>query len=267
MNNFIFDLFILHKAAKIKAIETKTQAEMDQGTFELKGSMFSMTVMKLFNHTDSFVPELKATKEKAPLFFRQMPIIVDLRSIKTPADELDLQALIDCLKEQEFVPVGIKSATPELAKRAKKLGLGIFNPEKTQSLQKDEKTEAVPAPQNDLKSSAKANKKNSGPCKIIKTPIRSGQQVYAADCDIIALNTISHGSEIIADGSITVLGALRGRAMAGVRGDEAIISCHSLEAELVSINGVYLLAEQLEPYHKKNVVITLDGDNLQIKEL
>lgn len=236
---------------------------MTQHNFELKGSMFSMTVMKLFNHGESFDHDLKTTVEKAPLFFRQMPIIVDLRSIKVPADTLDLAKLITDLKNHEFVPVGIKSATPEVAKRAKALGLGIFNPEKTQSL--EQKTIA------EVTATDKEPAQNDSPTprssKILKTPIRSGQQIYAAGSDLIALNTISHGAEIISDGSIIVLGPLRGRAMAGVHGQDAIISCHSLEAELVSINGVYLLSEQFEAYHKKNVVITLEDDNLTIREI
>jgi len=80
---------------------------------------------------------------------------------------------------------------------------------------------------------------------IIDKPLRSGQQVYARGADAVLLAVASAGSEVIADGSVHVYAPLRGRALAGARGDtEARIFTTSFEAELVSIAGVYRTFEQ-----------------------
>ena len=83
--------------------------------------------------------------------------------------------------------------------------------------------------------------------KIVTEPVRSGQQIYAPDGDLIVINQVSPGSELLADGSIHIYGPLRGRALAGVNGNtEARIFCHSLEAELVSVAGSFKVSEDIE---------------------
>jgi septum site-determining protein MinC len=111
--------------------------------------------------------------------------------------------------------------------------------------------EAANEPDSDIASSTAAtdrsDKLESIPTKIIYQPVRSGQQIYAKGGDLIILAAVSPGAEILADGNIHVYGALRGRALAGVRGDtRARIFCHSLEAELVSIAGHYKISEDLQ---------------------
>jgi septum site-determining protein MinC len=105
--------------------------------------------------------------------------------------------------------------------------------------------------------------------RIVNHPIRSGQQIYAAEGDLIVLGTVSAGAEVIADGNIHVYGVLRGRALAGVKGDvEARIFCHSLEAELISIMGRYRISEQIDPTDRgKAVQIHLAEDRLVIEPL
>ena len=59
------------------------------------------------------------------------------------------------------------------------------------------------------------------------------------------MSSVSEGAEILADGNIHIYGTLRGRALAGVKGNkEARIFCHKLEAELVSIAGIYTTREE-----------------------
>ncbi|MBR9911749.1 MAG: septum site-determining protein MinC, partial [Gammaproteobacteria bacterium] len=105
--------------------------------------------------------------------------------------------------------------------------------------------------------------------KIITTPIRSGQQVYAAGGDLIVLAAVSTGAEVLADGNIHIYGALRGRALAGVRGDtSARIFCQSLEAELISIAGDFKLHEDFRgQWWKKPVQVSLTDDILAIEAL
>jgi septum site-determining protein MinC len=104
---------------------------------------------------------------------------------------------------------------------------------------------------------------------VVHRPVRSGQQTYAEGADLILLTQVSEGAEVLADGHIHVYGALRGRALAGVRGDEtARIFCQSLEAELVSIAGNFLLQDGFPPeLLKKPVQIYLDGESLRIELL
>jgi septum site-determining protein MinC len=105
--------------------------------------------------------------------------------------------------------------------------------------------------------------------KIVRTPVRSGQQVYASGGDLIVLAQVSAGAEILADGNIHVYAPLRGRALAGVRGNtDALIFCQSLEAELVSIAGQYKLSEDLQGlWWKKAAQISLQDEKLNIDEL
>jgi septum site-determining protein MinC len=105
--------------------------------------------------------------------------------------------------------------------------------------------------------------------RVITRPVRSGQQIYAEGADLIVLSQVSEGAEVLADGHIHVYGALRGRALAGVRGDEtARIFCQSMEAELVSVAGNFLLRDSFSvDVMKKTVQIYLEGESLCIERL
>jgi septum site-determining protein MinC len=104
---------------------------------------------------------------------------------------------------------------------------------------------------------------------MIKHPIRSGQQVYAKRRDLIILSQTSAGSEVMADGSIHVYGPLRGRVLAGVKGDKtACIFCRSLEAELIVIAGCYQLLDESDTNLKgKPAMIRLENDKLIIESI
>ena len=78
------------------------------------------------------------------------------------------------------------------------------------------------------------------------------------------VGAVQSGAEIVAGGSITVHGALRGRAIAGVSGHgKARIFCRRFEAEFLAIDGRYLAADALDPkLHGKPVQAELEGDRL-----
>ncbi|MGH1374376.1 MAG: septum site-determining protein MinC [Cellvibrionaceae bacterium] len=113
------------------------------------------------------------------------------------------------------------------------------------------------------------NPSHDNACKIISTPVRSGQQIYAAGGDLIVLAPVSAGAELLADGNIHVYGALRGRALAGVKGNtKARVFCQSQEAELISIAGCFMVDEDLRSDHWKQAVqVTLSEDRLTIQSL
>jgi septum site-determining protein MinC len=102
-----------------------------------------------------------------------------------------------------------------------------------------------------------------------RTPVRSGQQLYADNRDLTVLSTVGAGAEVIADGSIHVYGALRGRALAGAQGNtDARIFCREFHAELVAIAGHYKVIEEVpKELRGKAVQIWLDQEELKIAAL
>jgi septum site-determining protein MinC len=111
---------------------------------------------------------------------------------------------------------------------------------------------------------------SAAPTMVIKGPLRSGQRVYARNSDLIVMGVVSRGAEVIADGNIHIYGPLRGKAMAGARGDVAArIFTTGFDAELVAIAGIYRVIDtKLSPeLHQKPVVIQLEKDALLINAL
>lgn len=107
------------------------------------------------------------------------------------------------------------------------------------------------------------------PSKVVTKPVRSGQQVYAEGADLILMASVSEGAEVLADGHIHVYGTLRGRALAGVKGDtDARIFCQQLEAELVSVAGQFVLSDKIrESCWKKPAQIYLRDESIKIEEI
>jgi len=105
---------------------------------------------------------------------------------------------------------------------------------------------------------------------VINRPLRSGQRVYARNTDLIVIGVVSRGAEVIADGNIHVYGPLRGKAMAGARGDtSARIFTTQLDPELVAVAGVYRVIETgLDAgVQNKPAIVSLSGESLQIESL
>lgn len=219
---------------------------MSKPSLELKGASFTLSVLHI-NSSDlqAVMTELDSKLAQAPQFFLGAPLVVNLSAIQH--DSLNLSALKDLLISRQLVIVGITGATTVLSKQAKDLGLAIV---------KAGKQSSTPPPA-------------SRQTKIVKQNIRSGQQVYAKNGDLIIFGAVGNGAEVIADGSIHIYGALRGKAMAGAAGDtSAVIIAHSLEAELVSIAGQYWLAENLQQHSSdKSGCIRLDGESLMVESL
>ena len=105
---------------------------------------------------------------------------------------------------------------------------------------------------------------------VINRQLRSGQRIYARNTDLIVIGVVSQGAEVIADGNIHVYGPLRGKAMAGARGDaSARIFTTQLDPELVAIAGVYRVIENKldASLHNQPTIIHLDDDALKITAL
>jgi len=105
----------------------------------------------------------------------------------------------------------------------------------------------------------------SAPALMHHHPVRSGQQLYARHRDLVITSVVGAGAEVIADGCVHIYGALRGRAVAGARGEiTARVFCQEFQAELVSIAGVFRVFETIPPeLAGKPVQAWLDGDDLR----
>ena len=105
---------------------------------------------------------------------------------------------------------------------------------------------------------------------VIDKPLRSGQQVYAKGRDLIVLAMVNAGAEVIADGHIHIYGTLRGKAIAGARGNtQARIFAQAMEPELISIAGIYRTTETALPENVagKPAQVRLEGEKLIIEPL
>lgn len=228
---------------------TQTQA------FKLKGRLYTFTVLQVL-HTDSgvFAQQLAETITRAPKLFERTPVVFDLSAVHHL--EFDLNALIQLARTHGMIPVAIQGGSALHDSLAQCQELAVLHASATQDKPIIERAiEPAHIPLEAVKT------------KLLTTPVRSGQQFVAKGTDLIVTSSVSHGAELLADGSIHVYGALRGRALAGISGDkDARIFCQSLDAELVSIAGFYRLSDAIEPHHGPCQIYLLD-DHIHIEPL
>jgi septum site-determining protein MinC len=190
---------------------------------ELKGRIASLTRLRLLDpDLDKVRTHLEDLARRMPDAVRGMPVVIEAEFVP------DLGALCDTLRKVGMQPLAV--AEGALAEAGRALGLAV--------LPEEAKSRAKPA------AAAPAGRR---PARIVDAPVRSGQQIYAEGADLIVLAAVSPGAEVIADGCVHAYAALRGRAIAGAKGDEtARVFCRKFEAELVAVAGVYAVAEQMQ---------------------
>jgi len=202
---------------------------------EFKGRMLSLTRVRVLDADPHAIEaQLREFAKQMPQAVAGMPVI--LESDKA----LDLGGLISILKSVGMQPVGVSDGP--LSDSARNWGLPVLPPEtaKSRAISSEAAAPAAVIPAAPVVMAAK-------PPKIITAPVRSGQQIYAEGSDLIVINTVSPGAEVIADGCVHVYGTLRGRAIAGAKGDTtARVFCRRFEADLVAICGIYAVAEQMQ---------------------
>ncbi len=239
---------------------------MSKPCFQMKGGLFTLTVLHLFSsNLKEFEETLNAKIAESPDFFQQLPMIIDLGQLPEDTLHLDFNWLKNLLLNQGIIPVALLNTPEHLLNKAKASNWGIFpNIQPRYEKPKAEQSEPV----KEVKPEVPAEKAESS-VKMVTSHIRSGQQVYHTDGDLIIINTVNTGAEVLATGNIHIYGALRGRALAGVNGDtSARIFCQSLEAELISIAGKYKLLESIaDEWYGKAVQIYLEDDELKIEHI
>lgn len=203
--------------------------------FDLKGQTFPLTVLELQSADIATIEnDLKARVESAPDLFRQLPVVIDPGHVDRTGAEFSLSRLVDMLRSLGCVPVGVLGDDPGLRRYAASVGLGALSG-------KGRARTAPPSEQGPA--SSRSGVRDT---LVVEKPVRSGQQVYAQGRNLVVLAAVSTGAEVLADGDIHIYGPLRGRALAGAAGnDRAGIYCLGLEAELVSVNGLYQISDEL----------------------
>ena len=216
-------------------------------TFEIKSANLPLVALRLKStDLDALAAELSRQYGDIPDFFDNDPLVVDLSPLPADAPGPDFAALIALLRFHRLAPLAFKGGTAQQAAAALAAGL-VGAPDaatvKTATTAQQAIGQSPPA--------APAEPPLAGaqlPALVIDKPLRSGQQVYARGRDLVVMAMVNAGAEVIADGHIHVYAPLRGKAIAGARGNaDARIFALSLEPELISIAGIYRTTENALP--------------------
>jgi septum site-determining protein MinC len=200
---------------------------------------------------------------ESPGFFEQDPVIIDVSWLTADNDAvtLNLESLLPLLRQHGLLPLAIKGAQSALLNHAKGLGLvdasdarirrsvPLAEPVQAQArpAASEPLAEPLPKPAPEPAPVTPPVLAPQGPM-VVDKPLRSGQQVYAKGRDLIVLAMVNAGAEVIADGNIHIYASLRGKAIAGARGNmQARIFAQVMEPELISIAGIYRTSENALP--------------------
>jgi len=227
----------------------------------LKSLNFTLLVVDIDSEALSeFSEKLNKKRMTAPDFFSDAPIVV---KVEDRSLDIDFSQLKQIVSEQGFILLGISgdlSASQKEQIKAQKIA--ILRSSKRQN-------HKAPVPIESESPTAEVETSSELKTKIYTGRVRSGQQIYAKECDLVINGDVSAGAEVIADGNIHVYGALRGKALAGAMGEKsAAIFCQLLSPELVSIAGVYKLSDDLSPdFAGKSCIVSLQDEHIVLANL
>ena len=245
-----------------------TTAAQARTSFDLKSASLPVVAV-LLKTTDAaqFAADLAERVADAPGFFDNDPVLIDLAAVKDAEAPIDFAAITAELRSHSTLPVAVRGGSPAQMDAARAAGLAAAPdaapvraetaaPEVREVIREVVHEVEVPV---------------AGPgTMVVDKPLRSGQQVYARGADLVVMAVVSFGAEVIADGNIHVYAPLRGRAIAGARGNtEARVFSTCLEPQLVSIAGIYRTTETELPdnVRGKPAQVRLDGEKLIIEPL
>ena len=208
--------------------------------------------------------ELAARYGDIPDFFDNEPLVLDLSPLQaTHADAaLDYAALLPLLRQYRVLPIAARGGSAAQMDAAQAAGLVAAPDAVAPRTAARAEPSATPAEPEQAPQATAAAPVPPPSALVIDKPLRSGQQIYARGRDLVVLSVVNPGAEVIADGHIHVYAPLRGKAIAGARGDAgARIFSMSLQAELISIAGVYRTSDVALPADVwgKPTQVHLDG--------
>lgn len=205
----------------------------------------------------------------------EAPAVVDTLE---PVARVDIAAVLPLLRRHRLQPVGVIGANAAELAQAAELGLAEA-PDQPVRAERDAREPREPRVEKVVQQVIKeviverpveVPVPTEAKTVYVDKPLRSGQQVYAKGADLVVLAAVNHGAEVIADGSIHVYAPLRGKAIAGARGNtDARIFAQQLEAELIAIAGIYRTSENPLPdnVRGKAAQVRLDGEKLLMEPL
>lgn len=237
-------------------------------SIQFRGGLYTLMRLKISNPRDqAFFTALMTKIAQAPDFFRHAPVVLDLQDL-ADAPPFNMAELIRRLRQHQLVPVAVANGTDEQNKSAINAGISILRGGGGEAAV-PRAAEISVLPTGEPREASAAAVPAAGQTLLVTQAVRSGQQIYARQSDIVVLASISAGAELLSDGHIHVYGTLRGRAHAGLKGNGAArIFCRSLEAELVSIAGFWRVREDMpDDLIGKPVQVFLKGEQVVIEPL
>ena len=218
--------------------------------------------------------EMADRVQRAPKLFARAAVVIDFGGLSRCPDAAEASALVEALRGAGVMPVALAYGTSAIEALSQAIGLPLLAKFRA-SYERDGEAEPAPAPRKAAAAEPAAPAPVAAPAPrgepglVHLHPVRSGQQVYAQERDLTVCATVGAGAEVIADGSIHVYGALRGRALAGAGGlASARIFCREFHAELVAVAGHYKVLEEIpRDLVGKAVQIWLENDKLRIEQL
>ena len=220
---------------------------MSAQAFRLKGNLFPITTIQLLgNCMDKIEKQIIDTIEQAPNLFKNVPVLIDLEKTDSLIDFKDINIL---LKKYTLFMIRIKNPNYDQELLAQEQGFHVL--------------ENFHSPKDKIVGTGS----RSAP-KIIQKTVRSGQQVYAKNSDLIILGSVSFGAEVIADGNIHIYGSLRGKALAGSAGcTQSMIMCSHMQAELVAIAGQYKTFESAFETSENGYIIKIVNHKVEVSAI
>lgn len=246
-------------------------------TFEIKSAQLPLVAL-LLKSADlaRLATEFAQRFGDMPDFFDQDPLVIDLSPLQAgdQADSpVDFVALCALLRPYRLHPLAVRGGNEAQTAAALLAGLIQANDATVQRGSAAPAPAAVAAPVAEVPAAPAAPQPAPG-ALVIDKPLRSGQQVYARGRDLVVMAMVNPGAEVIADGHIHVYAPLRGKAIAGARGNgDARIFAMGMDPELISIAGIYRTSETPLPASvlgkaaQVRLVPGPDGDKLVIEPL
>jgi len=240
--------------------------------FDLKSTAWTLTALRL--HTAEREALARALDDRfrdTPGLFDQDPVVIDLSPLREADAAIDYPALLTKLREHRLVPIAVQGGSPAQTAAAQAAGLVEALDAATQPAAQLPVTNTVVEVREVVREVEVVKEVPTAvPTVVVDKPLRSGQRVYARGGDLVVLAAVSFGAEVIADGNVHVYAPLRGRAIAGARGDTtARIFTTCLEPQLVAIAGIYRTSETDLPANVagKPAQVRLDGERILLEPL
>ena len=211
--------------------------------------------------------ELTGRVASAPQFFERTAVCLDLSALEKDPSTSEMRSVFDAVRRAGMLTVGLAHGTAAVDALARSLDVPVLTQFRVQG-----KATPVQPPVKEVPKAAPPPTEAPvlhPPSLMQHQPVRSGQRVYARNSDLVVTATVGAGAEVIADGCVHIYGTLRGRAVAGARGEvTARVFCQEFHAELISIAGVFRVFETLPPeLVGKPVQAWLDGDDLRFARI